>query len=82
MYRQDTACPTATTLHEYAGYRWPVRTEWKGATVSESGNIKIDSMVGRRDESFVLVYFSGKFRSAIEDDVALLLPEPLLLAVE
>jgi hypothetical protein len=53
----------------------------EGTTASESGNIKIDSMLGTRDELFVLVYFSGKFRSANED-VALLLPDPLLLAVE
>jgi hypothetical protein len=50
---------------------------------SESGNIKIDSTVGTGgDELFVLVYFSRKFLSATDDDVALLLPELLLTAVE
>lgn len=87
MYRQDTPCLSYCHCYCY----WlvlracgrPLRTDGEGGvTVSESGNVKIDSTVGTRDELFVLVYFSGKFRSAIEHDVALLLPEPLLVAVE
>jgi hypothetical protein len=45
-----------------------------GGWLSESGSIEIDSSVGTGDELLVLVYFPGKFRSAIEGDVALLLP--------